>query len=360
MNRPTPQPSQGEGWPAPPGGWPAAPSPAGGWPPPPGGWPAPSGPGGGRKVKQRWWIAAGVAAVLVVGVVVATALSGRLARVSGTDPGGTVRSYLEALARGDAKAALSLSDYQPTSSEFLTDEVLGKQIAQWPITNIEILGQDEDSPGKAQVRVAAEFGPQRSTATLRLKKNGGGWRLDTATAKFKSFWRSIDPGAPRTLTLFGKPAAEGTFYVFPGWLDLGSTNPYLAVKTKPRLLEGLTGADTGAQMSTFELNDAGRNAIDTAVAGRFADCQKSTEPPWCQKVVRDIPAGTPLVWGQPDLSTLRHDLDPATLTVSVAGDVTLPMQAKTADGELKPWEAGFFMSWTADLNTTPLTLSVKY
>lgn len=331
---PTPQPSAGGGWPAPAGGWQAP--------------PATPGKGG-----QRWWIIAGIAAVLVVGVVVVVALSGRLKSVTGTDPGGTVRNYLEALARGDAKAALSFSDYQPNSSEFLTDEVLGKQIAQWPISKIEIERQDESSPGAAQVRVSADFGPQHSTATLRLKKSGGDWRLDTATAKFKSGWRSIDTGAPRTLTLFGKPAAEGTFYVFPGWLELGSTNPYLAVKSKPRLLEGLVGADTGAQMSFFDLNDAGRAAIDAAVSARFAECQKSADQQWCRKALRGGVDGAALAWGQPDLSTVRHDLDAANMTVSVSGDVTIPAQ----DGA---GGVSFFMSWDADLNTTPPTLSVKY
>ena len=91
----------------------------------------------------------------------------------------TVKGYLEALARGDAESALAYSDDQPASKEFLTDDVLKKQIAKWPITNIRILNDDSSASGIGfgQVHVAANFGDKVSDATLTAKRrtNAGTW-----------------------------------------------------------------------------------------------------------------------------------------------------------------------------------------
>ncbi|MGE5694739.1 MAG: hypothetical protein ACM4D3_05730, partial [Candidatus Sericytochromatia bacterium] len=72
---------------------------------------------------------------MVVVVVIATAGRGGKADT----PADAVRGYLEALARGDAEAALSYASDQPASKEFLTDEILQKQIDKWPISDIQIL-----------------------------------------------------------------------------------------------------------------------------------------------------------------------------------------------------------------------------
>ena len=65
---------------------------------------------------------------------------------AGGSAGDAVKRYLEALARGDAETALSYGIDQPATSEFLTSEILKKQVAQWPIRNIRILHDNSSAP----------------------------------------------------------------------------------------------------------------------------------------------------------------------------------------------------------------------
>ena len=84
-------------------------------------------------------------------------------------PAAAVKGYLEALARGDADAALSYSSDQPASKEFLTDDVLKKQIDKWPISDIRIL-DDTATASMGTVHVAVKFGDQTSDETLFLEQ----------------------------------------------------------------------------------------------------------------------------------------------------------------------------------------------
>jgi hypothetical protein len=79
---------------------------------------------------------------------------------------------LEALARGDADAALSYSSDQPASKEFLTDDILKKQTGKWPITDIRIL-DDTATASMGTVHVAVKFGDQISDETLFLEQKNG-------------------------------------------------------------------------------------------------------------------------------------------------------------------------------------------
>lgn len=90
-------------------------------------------------------------------------------------PAEAVKSYLEALAAGDAEKALSYQKGEPASKELLTDEVLQKQIAKMPITDIRILdgASEQDDLGLARVHVAARFGDNLSDAMIMTSKIDG-------------------------------------------------------------------------------------------------------------------------------------------------------------------------------------------
>ena len=87
------------------------------------------------------------AAVVVVVVVVAAIVTFSGSGASGS-AGDAVKGYLEALSRGDAAAALSYSTDQPASKDLLSDDILKKQIARWPISDVKIL----DDNSRAQFR----------------------------------------------------------------------------------------------------------------------------------------------------------------------------------------------------------------
>ncbi len=68
--------------------------------------------------------------VVAVAVVVVITLAGRDGRRASGSAGDVVKDYLEALARADAGTALSDGIDQPATTQFLTGDILKKQVAQ--------------------------------------------------------------------------------------------------------------------------------------------------------------------------------------------------------------------------------------
>jgi hypothetical protein len=375
QSAPSQQPAPG-GYPqqAGPGGYPQyAAQPGPGWqqgPPPGGAWPPPGQPFGAPPQRNRKpliiTLISGAAVLLVVGIVLAITLTGSGGDSGGGSAGDVVKGYLEALAKGDAEGALSFSDDQPASKEFLTDDILKKQIDKWPITNIRILNDDSSSTsaiGFGSVHVAANFGDKSSDVTLQMKKNNGKWRLDSAAVKLSPSPGGQNDAAGQTVTIFGKPIGSGTTYVFPGWTDFGSSNPYVTVNAQPLLLDSLTSYSPWVQ-ATYDLNDAGNKAIMDAITKAYASCQSSHQlapPPPCPESITDsdVAEGT-VNWGPADLSQVKiTNFSQYNLQALFSGQVTVPVTAKGTGGgdqvgPLKPYISG-----TADLTKTPPALDFR-
>ncbi|BBZ15181.1 DUF4878 domain-containing protein [Mycobacterium branderi] len=336
-----------------------------------GGWPpfAPAHYGPPRKSRAPLVITLGVIAVAVTVMVVAVIAVRAIGLGIGGEgsPSDTVKGYLEALSRGDADTALSYSNDQPASKEFLTDDVLKRQITKWPITNIRILNAaDADhSFGFAEVHAVATFGDQTSDTTLSVKKVDGHWKLDSATIKLDlSNPGGMDNQALQTLTIFGRPAGQSAAYVFPGWVDLGSSNANLAVKSKPMLLDSLRSTG-GLYLSdvTFELSDAGKAAVMSALAKSLEGCTASPmlAPPNCPQNDYDpsIVDGT-VVWGTPDLSGVKVGFfDPYRLQATIAGPIVFPLTAQARAGGTKQATTTSFISATADVSTSPPQITAR-
>lgn len=312
-------------------------------------------------------VAAGAMAVAVA-IVVAVAFAERQGRQSGGTAGDAVKSYLEALSRGDAKAALSYGIDQPATSLFLTGEILKRQVAQWPIRNIKILHDNSSSPGAAlsmaHVHVAASFGDQTSDAILDLMMDHNRWKLAAAAIKFTpGLGSSMGNAAAKTVTLFGTPISDTTVYVFPGWIDIGSTSPYLTATVPPLLLDQLTMAAPYWVHPTFVLADTGRDAVRAQLASTMANCQKSNmlAPVDCPVHLdpHGLAEGT-AEWGNADLTTVKFDkLDAYRMTQEFSGQVRVPVTVKTSSGATTQEQVSGFLSGVADLATTPPTLTLR-
>lgn len=357
----TPAPQQPQPWavapPAPAAGgpaqgWPAAPPPASGWSNT-----APGGPPSGPKRNRRKLIiaAAGAAVLLIAAVFV-------VPRFAGGAGGGdlsaseTVTAYLEALAAGDAEKALSFSKSEPANADLLTNDVLSKQIAKMPISDIRILDDGEEMAGigMASVKVAVKFGEQLSDSTVRLSKVEEIWKIDDAINKIDITSTSA---ADETLTIFGKELKKGeAFYVFPGFVDVGSSNEYIAVAADSPLL-------TGGMVSfrpTYKLNDKGVDAVSTTMADAFALCEKSNllDPPGCPVKLNNYRAvdGT-VTWGKADLSQLTlSELSEYDMTVRVTGKATIPVSFQLRDGGTDSGTAESILFNTVDVSTSPPTI----
>lgn len=236
---------------------------------------------------------------------------------SATTAGDAVKGYLEALARGDANAALAYSDDQPASKDFLTDDILKQQITKWPITNIRILSDSSASGGNSasssfgQVHVAVNFGDKSSDTNLSVKKQNSHWRLDRAAVKVEANSSGIgNQAAANTLTLFGKPLNGNAAYVFPGFLDIASNNQNITVTTKnPVLLDQLTSGGSSASLQpTYTVTDAAKTAIMTQVKAITDACTNShlaVPPKPCDAVAFGVVDGT-VNWGPADLSRVKR------------------------------------------------------
>lgn len=340
-------------------GQPAAPQ-TGGWGQPPSApaWPgAPAAPGGygaqpfvtPPKKSNAPLVIAAIAVVLVLlggGIYYVYDSFGSGSSSGSSSAGDVVKGYLEALSNGDADAALSFSGDQPASKEFLSNDVLKKQIAEWPISDIRILNEDKTmaSIGRGDVHVAAKFGDKNSDATIQVKKDGDKWQLAHAAIKVDlSSLSSSDNAARKTLTVFGKEISdESAIYVFPGFLDLGSTSPYVSVaNNKPLLLDAIEGYSASSYLQPkFALNDSGTKTIGKLLNAAYGSCtsSRSLDPPApCPVKISDsdLVDGT-VTWGQPDMSAVKvGDLDEYRMEVRISGEVHYDVSGQGRNGGTK-------------------------
>ncbi|MGV0784076.1 hypothetical protein [Mycolicibacterium sp. XJ775] len=317
-------------------------------------------PAGAPPPKRRKGMVIGLVVVTVLALLAALAVVITRSDSGGSGPGGesaqaAVVAYLEALARGDAATALSYSKSQPVSTELLTDDILGRQIAKWPITGIHVL-DTTDNNYVSQVHVTAKFGDEVSEAKL-LVENQDGWKLTNAFIKIDK--SQIGQKDAETLTVFGKPIDQPR-YVFPGWVDVGSSSPYLSVTSKPMVLPQLAAGASVMSMS-FKLSDAGEQTIRTAIAQSFTACTNSNliRPPNCPVRVNapNYVDGT-AQWG-PIEGAETFKIIPLTsaMTASLVGTLTATITAQQTNGLTPTNTVTVLVSGTADLSTSPPKLT---
>ncbi len=152
-------------------------------------------------------------------------------------PESVARDFFQALADGDAPAALALADHPP-DSPWLTSVVLGQQLRVAAITGISVLDSSRLAT-TATVRVRYQLrysdGPREVTDTARLVRHGSSWRLARVAAPVRVTAGS-DAGR---LRLAGRRLPPATVTLFPGALPLIADPPALraiAVSGEPPVL----------------------------------------------------------------------------------------------------------------------------
>ena len=305
------------------------------------------------------------AVVLVVVVVVVVVIAATSGSGSDTDdtPRAAAQGYLEALARGDAAAALGYGKDQPGSKDLLTDDVLKQQIAKMPITDIQILDDGSPIGDMAMVHVSARFGDQVSDARLTLH-HADGWKLDTATVKIDLSMMGATNKALKQVTVFGKPA-DNPVYVFPGWVDYSSDNTNLEVTAKSPMLGDLSSYSSGYVGAGFEvkLSNAGNEAIMSALSSDLAKCTASNRlaPPGCPLKAQPygLVDGTAR-WGtMGDLSDVKVLFNAYDMSAALIGSVKTTFSAQQTRGGVSDGSITGFISGEADVSTDPPTLTYR-
>lgn len=284
-------------------------------------------PGGGLgaadppppPVRRRRGLVVGlvVAVVVVVGVAVGLVVL----RSGGDGPSQVVRTYLQALADGDAGKALD-QGARPPDTTFVTHDALDAQRRVARIGAIDV--RDGSTSGsRAQVSATYTFGDRRADETFSLTETGGHWKLDDTVYPVGLAGLAGVPG----LTLLGAPTSgRSTAYVFPGPLVWATSNSYLTVTAAdPGNFSLSPGAASPVSLATG-LSTAGRSAAAAAVRTFVAACARSKDlaPASCPQAVDDVDGvdGT-AAWTAPtDLGGLAYRVSTPVTRVYVTGNLS--------------------------------------
>lgn len=242
--------------------------------------------------------------------------------------------YLQALAAGDARTVLQLSDTPTGDGRLLTEDVLGAQIAALPITDVEVTaappGPNDDPSAVQNVVISARFGAQTSQTRIAVRREEVDWKLPAVTAPLRLAVPERSP-LSKSVAVWGV-ATEGAtdLALFPGAIEVSSANPHLDITAEPAplLLDALTAPDRPALPVKVSMNETGNRAVSAAVDAWATACYAGNGdvPPGCRRIT--APAST-RVSGPGNYAQTQRTLDPTALTVRVQGEVSWPV---TGDG----------------------------
>lgn len=331
--------------------------------------PAGYGPPPPPKSRKPLYLILGAVGTVVVLVVAAVLLFGGSSDSGASSPSDAVREYFEALARGDAQAALALGESQPPDTTFLTDDILKKQIELSPITNIKTLGETPGANGAVMVAVSVDMGGKTSSDKIPASKVDGGWKVPHA-AMTMDLGRNrgiVKPELFDVVTIFGEPAPKsGTAYVFPGPVELGSSNPNISVTSREFSIPGLMQIYLGLsqQSPEFGISDSGKKAITDAIMTKVTECTKSRQlaPPDCPvgTEVSGLIDGTAQWTAPTNLDSVSADfLNPQTGLVGFFGSASFGLRVQTDRGNLYETTITEFLSGEADIMEDPPTVTYE-
>ncbi|MFT4166718.1 MAG: proline-rich domain-containing protein [Microlunatus sp.] len=276
-SQPTPPPVYGQGGPQGPGG-----------PQPPYGMYAPGQPPPKKKTKLPIIIGAGVLALVLIGGLISFAVlrNNKTPTTGGTTtgtssqpptpapaakPSDAVQGYLQALASGDAQAALSFAATQPSDNTFLTNEVLAASNKLAPIADINVPVVDDEYA--YTVNASYTRGGKKVNTSFSVQKDGDIWQL-------REVAYDLDLGSllNKTLPMIinGVRVQSDSISVFPGTYQLttgtknisyGSTG-IIAVDSPTEYPRGLTKLSP-------KVTKTGEKAFTKAVKASITKCVKS-------------------------------------------------------------------------------------
>lgn len=219
---------------------------------------------------------------LVVGVLAVVALLGYLVYPKGQDEAAAmVAGYLHALADHDAAAALSYLYSSPTDETWLTDAVLGRAFAEYPLTEVWTA-----STSSYEVAFSYLLGGSRYSGTTYVQEDsdGDGWKLDNGTTEVTL---AHDPSIPLQIngveaaaTKWGvqRGASLTSLSLFPGVYRFSSGLDTVEYLDQPLVIPPLiTVEEADLKKLTPSLTRAGVASVAEAATVKLADCLASTE-----------------------------------------------------------------------------------
>ena len=349
-------------------------------PPPAPGFPGPPPPWAPKPQRTRKRVVISTVAALVVLAVLAGAGVFAFSKFGGPDAAQRAaqdrdaarlagQHYVEALATGDARTALSLGAQQPATPQLLTDKALVDELSAAPITDISVTNdptQNPDtSPGTQHLVLAAHFGPTPSQAAMTVHKKDGQWKLDTTTVAVTITAPPNAAAALKALTVGGALTnGASPISVFPGTPKISSSNRYIDIsaEARPLLLEALSAANPPSITPVIALNDAGRQVSSETVDRRLHWCFAGAAPPagccppgGCPQIFNTGPSLDPDSLNLVSLEStdnMNYDLDLNLLRVHVTGAMHYNARGTHQSQPITMRET-FYVDSTVDLSTQP-------
>ena len=280
----------------PPGAYPPGPPPAGGYPP---------GPGPKKKRTGLFvLLGAGVLVIVLAVVAVAVNLAGKSDTAGsggGTTGGGgsssapasatasdAVNGYLQAVAKGDAQAAIAYAaDPSTVKTTYLTPQVLAASAKAAPLTDIQV---DTSDPDATTVPVSYRLGSTPvSTSYEVMKMSDDTWKLVTVTTDL-DLTAVQDSSIPMLMN--GAKVKPGLFSVLPGSYRFTTGLRNFDYGSKPELLVRYPSDFPDISRVQPQISSKGQGSALSAVKKSWNSCldKHAQKPKGCpnQFVYKDF------------------------------------------------------------------------
>lgn len=186
-------------------------------------------------------------------------------------PSDAVQGYLQAIASGDAQAALAFAATQPSDATFLTNEVLAASNKLAPIADITVPVVDDEYA--YTVNASYTRGGKKVNTSFSVQKDGDAWKL-RETAYDLDLGSRLNKTLPMIIN--GVRVESDSISLFPGSYEFttGSKNVSYG-KTNVIAIDSPTEYPRGFAKLQPAVTKAGEKAFTKAVKDSINKCMKS-------------------------------------------------------------------------------------
>jgi hypothetical protein len=193
-------------------------------------------------------------------------------------PSDAVSAYLQAVAAGDATAALSYAADPAPTGQLLTNEVLAASLKRAPLTGIDV-PVVEDQSAKS-VSASYTLGSSDVSESFDVVKVGDMWKIGRAV---KDLDISVLVSGSVPVKINGVKVTDESVAVLPGSYAFTTGQPYVGYGSKNVVLVKSPYVEADTYQIQSQLTKAGKKAVISATKKSFNKClhQHSLNPSNC-------------------------------------------------------------------------------
>ena len=182
-------------------------------------------------------------------------------------PSDAVSAYLQALAAGDAVAALSYAAGPAPTGDLLTNEVLADSLDRAPLTDIDVPVVEDQKA--TSVSATYTLGNSAVSESFDVVKVADAWKLSRAV---KDLDLGFIVGGPVPVKINGVKVDEDSIAVLPGSYAFTTGLPYVGYGSKNVVLVKSPYVEADTYRIQSELTNSGEKAVISAAEKSFDKC----------------------------------------------------------------------------------------